>query len=72
VRAGADLRRGQYSGLVGPVYIEPKNDPGRYDREVFLTLQEFQPTFSQGGDMDMDFLSPSATARCAHGWWCWL
>src|SRR5271156_3444771 len=63
VRAGADLNRGQYSGLVGPVYIEPKNDPGRYDREVFLTLKEFQPTFSQGGDMDMDFLSPSATVR---------
>ena len=63
VRAGADLSRGQYSGLVGPVYIEPKNNPGRYDREVFLTLKEFQPTFSQGGDMDMDFLSPSATVK---------
>src|ERR1700742_3927151 len=63
VRAGADLSRGQYSGLVGPVYIEPKNNPGRYDREGVLTLKEFQPTFSQGGDMDMDFLSPSATVK---------
>jgi FtsP/CotA-like multicopper oxidase with cupredoxin domain len=63
VRAGADLSLGQYSGLVGPVYIEPKNDAGRYDREVFLTLKEFQPTFSRGGDMDMDFLSPSATVK---------
>jgi FtsP/CotA-like multicopper oxidase with cupredoxin domain len=63
VRAGADLSLGQYSGLVGPVYIESKNDPGRYDREVFLTLKEFQPTFSRGGDMDMDFLSPSATVK---------
>jgi FtsP/CotA-like multicopper oxidase with cupredoxin domain len=63
VRAGADLSLGQYSGLVGPVYIEPKNDPGRYDREIFLTLKEFQPTFSRGGDMDMDFLSPSATVK---------
>ncbi len=63
VRAGADLSRGLYSGLAGPVYIEPKNDPGRYDREVFLTLKEFQPTFSQGGDMDMNFLSPSATVK---------
>ncbi len=61
IRAGADLNRGQYSGLVGPVYIEPKSNPGRYDREVFLTLKEFQPTFSRGGDMDMDFLSPAAT-----------
>ena len=63
LRAGADLSRGQYSGLVGPVYIEPNHNPGRYDREVFLTLKEFQPTFSRGGDMDMDFLSPSATVK---------
>lgn len=63
VRAGANLNLGQYSGLVGPVFIEPKNNPGRYDREVFLTLKEFQPTFSRGGDMDMDFLSPAATVN---------
>ena len=61
VRAGADLSAGQYSGLVGPVYIEPKHDPGAYDRELFLTLKEFQPTLSRGGDMAMDFLSPAAT-----------
>jgi FtsP/CotA-like multicopper oxidase with cupredoxin domain len=60
VRAGADLAAGQYSGLVGPVYIEPKGHPGDYDREVFLILKEFQPTLSRGGDMAMDFLSPSA------------
>ncbi len=59
-RAGADLSAGQYSGQVGPVYIDPKENPGRYDREVFLTLKEFQPTLSHGGDMDMNFLSPSA------------
>ncbi len=61
VRAGADLAAGQYSGLVGPVYIEPAHNPGDYDREVFLTLKEFQPTLSRGGDMAMDFLSPSQT-----------
>lgn len=61
VRAGANLAAGQYSGLVGPVYIEPKQYAGNYDREVFLTLKEFQPTFSRGGDMAMDFLSPSET-----------
>jgi FtsP/CotA-like multicopper oxidase with cupredoxin domain len=61
VRAGANLAAGQYSGLVGPVYIEPKQHAGDYDREVFLTLKEFQPTLSRGGDMAMDFLSPAAT-----------
>jgi len=59
VRAGANLAAGQYSGLVGPVYIEPKQHPGNYDREVFLTLKEFQPTLSRGGDMAMNFLAPA-------------
>ncbi|MBV8674952.1 MAG: multicopper oxidase domain-containing protein, partial [Acidobacteriaceae bacterium] len=57
VRAGADMYAGQYGGLVGPVYIEPKNNPGNYDREVFLTLKEFEPELSRGGDMPQDFLS---------------
>jgi FtsP/CotA-like multicopper oxidase with cupredoxin domain len=59
-RAGANLYAGQYSGQVGPVYIEPAQNPGRYDHEVFLTLKEFEPTFSRGGDMAMDFLAPAA------------
>jgi FtsP/CotA-like multicopper oxidase with cupredoxin domain len=57
-RAGANLAAGQYSGEVGPVYIEPKNEPGDYDREVFLVLKEFEPTLSRGGDMAQDFLPP--------------
>lgn len=57
VRAGADLDRGQYSGLVGPVYIEPARHPGAYDQEIFLVLKEFGATFSKGGDMAQDFLA---------------
>jgi len=57
-RGGANLAAGQYSGQVGPVYIEPKDDPGKHDREVFLVLKEFEPTFSRGGDMPQDFLPP--------------
>ena len=63
VRAGANLAAGQYGGLVGPVYIEPRHEPGRYDREIFLVLKEFEPTFSRGGDMAMDFLSPTAVSE---------
>jgi FtsP/CotA-like multicopper oxidase with cupredoxin domain len=59
LQAGDDLNLGQYSGQVGPVYVEPAHEPGGYDREVFLTLKEFEPSFSQGGDMAMDFLSPA-------------
>jgi FtsP/CotA-like multicopper oxidase with cupredoxin domain len=58
-RAGSNLYAGQYGGEVGPVYIEPKHEPGNYDREVFLILKEFEPTFSRGGDMAQDFLPPT-------------
>jgi FtsP/CotA-like multicopper oxidase with cupredoxin domain len=40
-RAGANLYAGQYSGEVGPVYIEPRHNPDGYDREVLLVLKEF-------------------------------
>ncbi len=60
VVAGDDLSLGQYGGLVGPVYIEPRREPGAYDREVFLVLKEFEPFFSKGGDMAADFLRPAA------------
>jgi FtsP/CotA-like multicopper oxidase with cupredoxin domain len=62
-RAGADLHAGQYSGQVGPVYIAGQREPGSYDREVFLVLKEFEPTFSQGGDMAQDFLAPAARVK---------
>ncbi|HYM74430.1 MAG TPA: multicopper oxidase domain-containing protein [Candidatus Dormibacteraeota bacterium] len=57
-RAGANLAAGQYNGEVGPVYIEPKSEPGNYDREVFLVLKEFEPALSRGGDMPQNFLPP--------------
>ena len=62
-RAGADLYAGQYSGQVGPVFIEPRENPGRYDREVFLTLKEFEPKLSRGGDMAMNSLAPATRDR---------
>jgi FtsP/CotA-like multicopper oxidase with cupredoxin domain len=62
-RAGANLAAGQYSGQVGPVYIEPKQEPGRHDREIFLVLKEFEPSFSRGGDMAMDFLYPRTRVK---------
>jgi FtsP/CotA-like multicopper oxidase with cupredoxin domain len=55
-RAGANLAAGLYGGEVGPVYIEAAHEPGAYDREVFLVLKEFGPSFSRGGDMPQHFL----------------
>jgi FtsP/CotA-like multicopper oxidase with cupredoxin domain len=63
VHAREDLAKGQYGGQVGPVYIEPKQHAGDYDREVFLILKEFAPALSRGGDMPMDFLAPAATVN---------
>jgi FtsP/CotA-like multicopper oxidase with cupredoxin domain len=60
-RAGANLSAGQYGGEVGPIYIDGPKEPGAYDREVFLVLKEFEPTFSRGGDMAQDLLSPGDT-----------
>jgi FtsP/CotA-like multicopper oxidase with cupredoxin domain len=60
VVAGADLNRGTYTGQAGPVYIEPRNEPGAYDQEIFLVMKEFEPSFSRGGDMATDMLAPGA------------
>jgi FtsP/CotA-like multicopper oxidase with cupredoxin domain len=46
VRCGQNLQRGQYTGQQAFVYVEPKNDPGRYDREEFLKLN---PNYSRKG-----------------------
>ena len=43
--AGKDLRRSLYSGQFGFFYIEPKNNPGNYDQEVFLAAHQWNPEF---------------------------
>jgi FtsP/CotA-like multicopper oxidase with cupredoxin domain len=58
ILAGADLSAGLYSGQVGPAYIEPRHEPGAYDREVFLTLKEFAPYLNRT-EMPADFLAPT-------------
>ncbi len=42
----SDLSRGTYTGQFAFVYVEPKNNPGRYDREVFLATHEWEPFFT--------------------------
>jgi FtsP/CotA-like multicopper oxidase with cupredoxin domain len=46
VMCGADLNRGTYTGQFGFVYIEPKNNPGQYDQEIFLATHEWEPIFT--------------------------
>jgi FtsP/CotA-like multicopper oxidase with cupredoxin domain len=50
VMCGPDLSRGTYSGQFAPVYIEPKNNPGHFDQEVFLSTHEWEPFFMAEGE----------------------
>jgi FtsP/CotA-like multicopper oxidase with cupredoxin domain len=43
VYAGRNLKRATYTGQFGFLYIEPKEDPGQYDAEVFLALHGWNP-----------------------------
>jgi FtsP/CotA-like multicopper oxidase with cupredoxin domain len=52
--AHRDLRRGTYSGQFGFVYVEPKNDAGNYDKEVFLALREWEPFFTSEEEEEED------------------
>lgn len=49
-QAGRNLNRGTYTGQFGYFYINPKDDPGAYDQEVFLALHGWDPYFSTMGD----------------------
>jgi len=48
--AGRNLKRSTYTGQFGFFYIEPRNEPGAYDQEVFLALKEWDPYLSTMGD----------------------
>jgi FtsP/CotA-like multicopper oxidase with cupredoxin domain len=58
LHAGADLSSGLYSGQAGLVFVEPRHNPGAYDREVFLVLKEFGAFLSRT-EMPLDFLEPT-------------
>ena len=54
VSAGRNLNRGTYTGQFGFLYIEPSNDPGRYDQEVFLALREWDPFMSSSEEEGLE------------------
>jgi FtsP/CotA-like multicopper oxidase with cupredoxin domain len=59
--AGHDLQRGTYTGQFGCFCIEPKQEPGAYDQEIFLTLHDWNAYMGGGGDTSMDALYDYAT-----------
>lgn len=52
--AMGDLTRGLYSGQHGLLMIEPRDNPGRYDREFFLTLHDWKGYLSANEDGAMN------------------
>ncbi len=52
--AGHDLHKGQYTGQHGFLFIEPREDPARYDQEFFLALHDWNASFLGNADGSMD------------------
>jgi FtsP/CotA-like multicopper oxidase with cupredoxin domain len=53
-----DLHRGSYTGQFGFLMIDPANDPGSYDQEVFLALHEWE-AFLTTTDQDPELPDPN-------------
>jgi FtsP/CotA-like multicopper oxidase with cupredoxin domain len=54
--AGHHLDRGLYTGQFGCFYVEPRENAGAFDEEIFLTLHDWNAYMGGGGDASMDAL----------------
>lgn len=52
IHAGRNLKQATYTGQFGFLYVEPKDEPGDYDQEVFLALHGWDPYLSTKGDAE--------------------
>jgi FtsP/CotA-like multicopper oxidase with cupredoxin domain len=67
--SGMHLNSGTYSGQFGFVYIEPEQDKGRFDQEVFLATHEWGPELVwQPEDDDGDIQPPGRHLTAAGNW----
>jgi FtsP/CotA-like multicopper oxidase with cupredoxin domain len=48
--AGRDMKRATYTGQFGFLYVEPKDEPGHYDAEIFFALHGWDPSLDSQGD----------------------
>jgi len=58
VHAGRDLKRATYTGQFGFLYVEPKQEPGQYDAEVFLALHGWDPYLSSQEEGSLEVAYP--------------
>ena len=63
--ANRNLKRGLYSGMFGPLLVEPAIHPGSYDREQFLVLHDWEPYFvsSDDGSQVVQYAAASINGR---------
>src|ERR1700729_245062 len=54
VFAGKDLHKGQYTGQHGFLMIEPRENPARYDQEIFLALHDWKGGLLASDDGSMN------------------
>ncbi len=52
--AGSSTNKAQYTGQHGFLYVEPRENPGRYDREIFLALHDWRGHMEGGDDGAMN------------------
>ena len=54
VFAGRDFNKGQYTGQHGLLWVEPRDNPGRYDQEIFLALHDWRGQLLASDDGSMN------------------
>ncbi len=59
--AGHNLKRATYTGQFGCFYIDPKENAGSYDQEIFVALHDWNAYMGGGGDASMDVSYDYAT-----------
>jgi FtsP/CotA-like multicopper oxidase with cupredoxin domain len=52
--AGRDLKKGQYTGQHGFLMVEPRDNPARYDQEIFLALHDWSGSLLASDDGSMN------------------
>jgi len=52
--AGRDLNKAQYTGQHGFLMIEPRENPARYDQEIFLALHDWRGSLLASDDGSMN------------------
>jgi FtsP/CotA-like multicopper oxidase with cupredoxin domain len=52
--AGRDLKKSQYTGQHGFLYIEPRHNPAPYDQEFFLSLHDWNGSLLASDDGSMN------------------